>query len=477
VTLHLKPELVTSKRVAVVTADTLASSMAGPAIRAFHIAAALSAEHEVELVTTGRCALADDRFRCRTVTTRDLKALERWCDVIIFQGFVMATHPWLRRSEKVLVVDVYDPFHLEQLEQAKDRGEQQRRDTVRNSTYALNDQLLRGDFFLCASEKQRDFWLGQLAGLGRVNPLTYDEDETMRSLIAVAPFGVSETAPIHTRSAIRGVIPGIGPGDKVILWGGGIYNWFDPLTLIRAVALICQQRTDVRLVFMGMRHPNPEVPEMRMAAAARALADSLGLTDKHVFFNEQWVAYEERQNYLLEADVGVSTHLEHVETAYSFRTRILDYLWAGLPIVCTRGDTFAELVERERLGLTTPPEDLEVLAEALSTLLADEDFAAECRKNVAAVAPQFSWSRALTPLVHFCRSPRRAPDTLHPELVGLDDITFRLNPVPPPPLGLRGDIALIRTYLRDGGIPLLAERVYSRLRRVAERTVRRVGRR
>ena len=23
--------------------------------------------------------------------------------------------------------------------------------------------------------------------------------------------------------------------DRVILWGGGIYNWFDPLTLIRAV--------------------------------------------------------------------------------------------------------------------------------------------------------------------------------------------------------------------------------------------------
>ncbi len=40
---------------------------------------------------------------------------------------------------------------------------------------------------------------------------------------------------MRTRPAIKGVVPGIGPDDKVILWGGGIYNWFDPLTLLRAV--------------------------------------------------------------------------------------------------------------------------------------------------------------------------------------------------------------------------------------------------
>ncbi len=41
-----------------------------------------------------------------------------------------------------------------------------------------------------------------------------------------------------------------------------------------------------------------------MAVDARRLADELGLTDKHVFFNEEWVAYDDRQNYLLDADVG-----------------------------------------------------------------------------------------------------------------------------------------------------------------------------
>src|SRR5664279_3450761 len=216
--------------------------MAGPAIRAWEIASALCLEHEVELVSLGDCTVTHPRFRCSAGSGRDLRRLEAWCDVLIFQGLLLNIHTWLKDSHKVLVVDVYDPFHLEALEQAKDLGEASREATVRDCVSALNDQLLRGDFFLCASTKQRDFWLGQMAALGRINPATYDEDESLESLIAVVPFGVGSTPPVHTRPAIKGVVPGIGPDDKVILWGGGIWNWFDPLTLLRAVDRLRHRR-------------------------------------------------------------------------------------------------------------------------------------------------------------------------------------------------------------------------------------------
>ena len=75
------------------------------------------------------------------------------------------------------------------------------------------------------------------------------------------------------------------------------------------------------------------------------------MTDKFVFFNEAWVPYDQRHNWLLDADCGVTTHFEHVETTFAFRTRVLDYLWAGLPIVTTDGDAFADLVRTERLGV------------------------------------------------------------------------------------------------------------------------------
>ena len=88
----------------------------------------------------------------------------------------------------------------------------------------------------------------------------------------MVPFGVADSPPVKTAPAIKGVVPGIGPDDKVILWGGGIYNWFDPLTLLRAVDKLRRRMPEVRLYFLGLRHPNPDVPEMRMAVDTLALA-------------------------------------------------------------------------------------------------------------------------------------------------------------------------------------------------------------
>ena len=454
----------TRRRVVVATADSVTPKMAGPAIRAWQIASALAREHDVHLVTTTRCTVAaPEGFRASAVDDRGLREAEQWCDVFIFQGWVMASRPYLRDSEKVVVVDIYDPIHLEQLEQGRGERDAKRHRVMHAASAVLNEQLLRGDFFICASDKQRDFWLGHLATLGRVNPVTYDEDETLRSLISVVPFGISDDPPVKTEPALKGVIPGIGPEDKVILWGGGIYNWFDPLSLIRAVDALRRRRSDVRLFFMGLRHPNPDILEMRMAVEARSLSARLGLTGTHVFFNEDWVAYDSRQNFLLEADVGVSTHLDHLETAYSFRTRVLDYLWASLPIVATRGDSLADLIEDRQLGVTVPPGDVEALEHALSRLLDDDAFAARCRENARAVAARFTWSEVLQPLMEFCRHPRRAPDLLMPELVS--QLRGDLSVLPYEPRGLRADVMLLRDYFRDGGLRLVMEKASSRLRR------------
>jgi glycosyltransferase involved in cell wall biosynthesis len=278
----------------------------------------------------------------------------------------------------------------------------------------INEQLARGDFFMCASEKQRDFWIGQLTGVGRVNPSVYDSSENLEELITIVPFGVSNEHPTSTRPVLKGVEPGIGPDDKIVLWGGGVYNWFDPITLVHAIDRVRERVPSVRLYFMGMKHPNPNVPAMRMAYETRRLSEELGLVGTHVFFNEGWVDYDDRQNYLLEADIGVSTHLDHVETAFSFRTRILDYLWASLPIVATSGDSFAAIIDREGLGITVPPNDVQALADALEALLTDEDRNASCRAAAVATAADMRWNRVLEPLLRFCRAPRRAVDLIAP---------------------------------------------------------------
>ena len=345
------------RNVLVVTGEPLGASMAGPAIRAVEIARCLADEHDVTLATLGSCDLGSETFTITGAVGHALRTLVERADLIVFQGLLLTHYPWIADASAALVADIYDPFHLETLEQERARPMGDRLEISDATVTALNLQLTRADFFLCASEKQRDFWLGQLAGQGRVNPFTYDQDQSLRDLIDVAPFGIPEGAAKQHRHGLRGTIPGIGMTDKVVLWGGGVYNWFDPLTLISAIDLMRAEVPDVRLVFMGMKHPNPGVPAMEMAQRARELSAALGLTGSHVFFNESWVPYEERADVLLDADIGVSCHFDHVETEFSFRTRILDYLWAGLPIVCTQGDAFGDLVDRERLGTAVPPED------------------------------------------------------------------------------------------------------------------------
>ncbi len=88
---------------------------------------------------------------------------------------------------------------------------------------------------------------------------------------------------------------------------------------------------------------------MVKAMLAQRRSEELGVLNRNVFFND-WVPYGERQNYLLEADVGVSLHLDHVETRFSFRTRVLDYIWVGLPMVLSAGDALSDLVARQELG-------------------------------------------------------------------------------------------------------------------------------
>jgi glycosyltransferase involved in cell wall biosynthesis len=440
--------------------------MAGPAIRAWQIAEALAPDHEVVLATTSpTCERSSPAFTTEACDQARFAELERWCTVVVFQGYVLNHVPVLRTTDKVMVVDLYDPLHLEALELNAGQPEPERTVNIASSVRVLGEQLLRGDFFVCASEKQRDLWIGFLSAAGRVNPANYAADPSLRGLIDVVAFGLPDHPPERTRPALKGVVPGIGSDDEVILWGGGVYDWFDPLTAIRAVDLVRRSRPQVRLFFLGVRHPNPAIEESRTLVAARALAGELGLDGKHVFFNEEWVAYEDRANFLLDADVAVSLHIEHVEAAYSFRTRILDYMWAGLPIVATRGDTFAELIGRHELGAVVPGGDPEPVAAALLSLLEDPDARRECRRRSSEVAQRFVWSEVLQPLLRFCAAPGRAADV---------DSLIPWPPVPapppppeppaPPPPGPLGRLEL--AYRRGGPAEILRAGVRAARRRV-----------
>lgn len=400
--------------VLIVSHDYIRKAMAGPAIRNFELAhQAHGAGHHVTLAVPASTDIEEQPFE--VITWGDgsdaLRRAARGQDVALVQGWVLERNLWLLQSGVRIVVDIYDPFHYEfiaadEMEAADPESTTQVEWPI--VLFTLAEQLRTGDFFLCASERQRDMWIGALSMLNRVNPETYAQDPTLRSLIDVVPFGLPAAPPQKVGRAFRGVVSGIGDNDFVLLWGGGIYNWFDPLTLIRAVGMVAQTHPEVRLFFMATAHPG--VPEMAMVGRAVELSRELGLIGTHVFFNEEWVPYDRRQDYLLEADVGVSTHYEHLETRYSFRTRILDYLWAGLPVLCTNGDSLADLVELHDLGVTVRPEDETATAEAIRTLIDRRDERQAMAQRASAFAEGMTWNKVARPFLHYCENPTSPGD-------------------------------------------------------------------
>jgi glycosyltransferase involved in cell wall biosynthesis len=353
-----------------------------------------------------------------------------------------------------LVFDLYAPALVEAAAKLADESAAGRSESIRYAEVVATTRvvLMLGDAFICASERQRDHWLGALAALGRISPDVYGGDPDLRSLVAVVPFGLDPAPTVRpSRARAKGVLPGIVPSDRLLLWGGGIWNWFDPLTVIRAVGRLSAVRSDVKLLFLGLTHPSSAVGTMRMADRAVGLATELGLEGRSVFFNRAWVPYDERLEWFAEADIGVSAHADSFEARLAFRTRLLDHIATGTPLVVTRGDVLGDLVELRGLGRALAPGDVEGWARTLSELLDDDRALAAARDAVVAAQDELSWARSAQPLAELIHEvaaspkPRRSRDLdllRAVATVGLSSLQRR---------GVRATLAAVSRNVSGGG--------------------------
>jgi glycosyltransferase involved in cell wall biosynthesis len=185
-----------------------------------------------------------------------------------------------------------------------------------------------------------------------------------------------------------------------------VWNWFDPVTLLRAMPEVLARHPSARLVFLGSDHPHPDrVAHMERAEEARALGRSLGLEGRSLFWLD-WVPYAARGAYLLEADVGVSLHGSGVEPLFAFRTRLLDLVWARLPAVVTRGDVLSEELVARGLALGVEPGDAEAVAAAINALLDEPEARRSRQAGFDDLCKKYRWDRVCEPLERFCAAPR-----------------------------------------------------------------------
>lgn len=440
-----------------ITAEPLSDRMAGPAIRALELSRAVSRSGVPgTLLSLASSAGTDPEVELvGPETEQRIRDRVAGADVVLIQGDVLNLQPWLASAQVPIVVDAYDPFHFEQLEQARIFGEARRRTIVRECVAALNAQLARADLVLAASSRQRDLWLGHLAAIGRINPVTYDDDHHLRNLIRIVPFGLPNDQPRRPSVPVmRGVLPGIKRESVIALWAGGIYDWFDPSLVLEAFTEALERTPQLSLVFFGGSHPvlGP-VPPTQLETRARC--EELARLGVPVHFVSRWVPYAERGNWLAEADLAVVANRAGIEAEFAFRTRVLDHLWAGLPTVGTLGDPLVNRISAAGGGIGVEPGDRAGFAAALTTL-ADPVERSAAAAITRSLADDYRWDRVAEGLVQFCHSPARAPDLALPAaeqlVLGMATQPFRPGPV-----------RRLRRVLTEGGPSLLVRRALARL--------------
>ncbi len=399
-------------KVLLLSSDSVDVQMAGPGIRYWEFARHLSQRHEVTLLTPNRSSLTHPAFRIIQRTKNSLNSALQQADIVVTQGMLMPLSP-LIFCQKPLVIDLYDPLPVELLEHHSHLPLHEAQLSQSHCIDRMKLLLRRGDFFLYSHERQRDYWLGLLTAVGRVNHRTYRKAPTYSRLFACVPYGIPDEEPQPTQAVLKGKDLLFDEKDTVILWGGGLWKWFDPCSVIRAMYAISAERQDIKLLFMGAKRAASDSSGINIAYAteeAIALSKELGLHRRSIFFHEDWIPYEQRQNYLLEADIGISTHFESLETRLSFRTRILDYLWTELPIITTEGDFLSECVQQHRLGLTVLPGNVAQLQNSILRLADDRQFRTQCRENIRNIRQHYLWQHLIRPLENFCASPYRGCD-------------------------------------------------------------------
>jgi glycosyltransferase involved in cell wall biosynthesis len=307
------------------------------------------------------------------------------------------------QANQQLILDCYVPIYVEISARASNNLE--------SEYYAFGNEigrwstvLRRGDIYLCANENQKRYYQGVLSALGRINPLTYEDD-----LIKIVPYGIYRQPPKVTSKPITALLGKNENKYKKILWFGAVYPWFDLSTLVEAVAIV-NNVIPTKLVIVGAKNPFNAHPDF--VQRYEELIDFIDSDPKHKdnVILQDWVEFNDRANWYLDSDLVILLNKIGNENELAWRTRLVDYIWADLPIVTNAGDPLGERLiaegAAERLGDLSE----QGLASSLLGLLNRPNRLEEIKHNLAKVRDDYYWDNVTKQLNQAILSNQRPTD-------------------------------------------------------------------
>ncbi len=191
---------------------------------------------------------------------------------------------------------------------------------------------------------------------------------------AVIPNGV-DFPRFYAANLARGEHP-----PALIYTGSLDARWGVDLS-IRAMPLLREHVLGIRLMIAGRGPAEPEL---------RRLAQSLGVEDCVRF--EGFVPHAGLPALLAQADAGVATSRQDIFRRYASPLKIVEYMAAGLPVICSGGGEAEQMVAESGAGVNIPFEPA-AFAEAARQLLVHPGRLLAAREAAVSYARSRSWEQ------------------------------------------------------------------------------------
>jgi glycosyltransferase involved in cell wall biosynthesis len=273
------------------------------------------------------------------------------------------------KKHHILVSDSYIPISIEvSARKSNDQFEQHNFLKLQHSSKIASK---RADYILYASPAQKNYYLGYLSGINKLNPKTYSH---LTDRMFEIPYGVDPSErPLKKRKL---------PKQPVLLWYGAFYSWFDMESLIDSIKDISDNVPGFKFMVAGAKNPYNKDPGI-MAHYKKTMESikSAGINVEYV----NWHPFKDRFSVYEQATAIITQNHIGLENELAWRTRLMDYVLAGIPILTNGGDPLGEdLIARGIAFRADPGSLLSVFRAVLDKPPKESDF--------DAAADRYSWT-------------------------------------------------------------------------------------
>lgn len=295
-------------------------------------------------------------------------------DVVVFCHW-----PSVQVPHKLHIPTVLD-FHGPHLLEREMQGYSQRPANVQEKITAIR----KADFFTCAGDKQRLYFLGWLLAAGI---------DLSNNVIASIPVSLSPELPHHEWDG----------AEPTFVYGGVFLPWQDPLNGLEAALEVMSAHNRGRLKFFGGRHPG-YADQIGNLERFDALETRLRRSSRVRF--EGMVEHERLIEEYRRAHVALDVMGRNPERELAFTTRTVEYLWCGLPVIYHDYAELSRYIAEYQAGWVVDPEDRAAIRQAIEEALTYPDEVRRRGENAQRlVRERLTWDRTIEPLDAFCRSP------------------------------------------------------------------------